>query len=45
MAVVVVSLHSGLATSALRNGHCQLQDLLDAGNTQVITDYIITGNE
>ncbi|RZF38904.1 hypothetical protein LSTR_LSTR014342 [Laodelphax striatellus] len=34
LAVVVVSLHCGLAASAVRNGHCLLQDLLDSGNTQ-----------
>ncbi|RZF40250.1 hypothetical protein LSTR_LSTR007450 [Laodelphax striatellus] len=34
LAVVVVSLHCGLAASAVRNGHCLLQDLLDSANTQ-----------
>lgn len=34
MAIVVVSLHAGLASSAVRHGYCLLQDLLDAGNTK-----------
>uniref|UniRef100_A0A1B6CNV0 non-specific serine/threonine protein kinase n=1 Tax=Clastoptera arizonana TaxID=38151 RepID=A0A1B6CNV0_9HEMI len=33
-AVVVVSLHAGLATSAVRHGYCLLQDMLDSGNTK-----------
>lgn len=34
MALMVVSLHAGIAASTVRHGFCHLQDLVDAGNTQ-----------
>lgn len=34
-AVVVVAIHAGQATTAIRHGHCMLQDMVDANNTQV----------
>lgn len=34
-AVVVVAIHAGQATTAVRHGHCMLQDMADANNTQV----------
>jgi hypothetical protein len=34
-AVVVVAIHAGQATTAIRHGHCMLQDMADANNTQV----------
>lgn len=43
MAIVVVSLHAGLASSAIRHGYCLLQDLLDAGNVKVT--YILYIND
>jgi hypothetical protein len=34
-AVVIVAIHAGQATTAVRHGHCLLQDMADANNTQV----------
>jgi hypothetical protein len=34
-AVVIVAIHAGQATTAVRHGHCMLQDMADANNTQV----------
>lgn len=36
IAVVVVAIHAGQATTAVRHGHCVLQDMVDANNTQVL---------
>ena len=33
-AVVVVAIHAGQATTAIRHGHCLLQDLAETNNTQ-----------
>ena len=34
-AVVIVAIHAGQATTAVRHGHCMLQDMADANSTQV----------
>jgi hypothetical protein len=34
-AVVIVAIHAGQATTAVRHGYCMLQDMADANNTQV----------
>jgi hypothetical protein len=34
-AVVIVAIHAGQATTAVRHGHCMLQDMADSNNTQV----------
>lgn len=33
--IVMVSLHAGLSTTAIRHGYCLLQDMAQAGNTKV----------
>lgn len=33
--IVMVSLHAGLSTTAVRHGYCLLQDMVQAGNTKV----------
>jgi PI-3-kinase-related kinase SMG-1 len=38
-AVVVVAIHAGQATTAIRHGHCMLQDMADANNTQVCWSF------
>jgi hypothetical protein len=39
-AVVVVAIHAGQATTAIRHGHCMLQDMVDANNTQVCWNFV-----